>query len=706
MINKNFYLKPQSKNSLDKKSTSQSSEKDKSKSKKGTDNKGSEFKWKKASKTSLMWLVILISSIFLIQILSSGKKGEVVIEFYQYKDLLFNSKIKKATIIDREFHGVLNEKTTLVIGGRPIEVEKFYFILPPVIDKAMLEEWDLYNLKYNFKEKTVKWTGYLFNMLPWVLFIGIWLFFMKRMQGGGGGSRGIFSFGKSKAKLWTSDRPKTTFNDVAGCVEAKEELEEIIEFLKSPEKFSRLGGKIPKGALLLGPPGTGKTLLAKAVAGEAGTPFFSISGADFVEMFVGVGASRVRDLFEQGKKNSPCIIFIDEIDAVGRHRGAGIGGGHDEREQTLNQLLVEMDGFDEKANVILLAATNRPDVLDSALLRPGRFDRQIIVDIPDVRGREGILKVHTKKIPLAKDVKLTVIAKSTPGLVGADLANLVNESALLAARKGKKAVEMSDFEEAKDKVMMGVERKSMKISEDERKLTAFHESGHVLVAVNIPGADPIHKVTIIPRGRALGITHQLPMDERHNYPRSYIKGQLSILLGGRAAEKIIFNELSTGAGNDIEHATELARKMVCEWGMSDRLGPLTFGKKNEEIFLGREIATHRDFSEETAKIIDIEIRRIVEEAENRAKKILKNNLSGLYKLSETLLEHEVLDGQEIDRILNGKKIRKKQAKKSSSSNNKKTAPNEKRKTIKSQKSTRKITVTDKKGKTIAKASKD
>ena len=709
MINKNFYLKSQSKNSLDKKSASQSSKKDKSKSKKGTDNKGSEFKWKKASKTSLMWLVILISSIFLIQILSSGKKGEVVIEFYQYKDLLFNSKIKKATIIDREFHGVLDEKTTLVIGGRPIEVEKFYFILPPVIDKAMLEEWDLYNLNYNFKEKTVKWTGYLFNMLPWVLFIGIWLFFMRRMQGGGGGSRGIFSFGKSKAKLWTSDRPKVTFNDVAGCVEAKEELEEIIEFLKSPEKFSRLGGKIPKGALLLGPPGTGKTLLAKAVAGEAGTPFFSISGADFVEMFVGVGASRVRDLFEQGKKNSPCIIFIDEIDAVGRHRGAGIGGGHDEREQTLNQLLVEMDGFDEKANVILLAATNRPDVLDSALLRPGRFDRQIIVDIPDVRGREGILKVHTKKIPLAKDVKLTVIAKSTPGLVGADLANLVNESALLAARKGKKAVEMSDFEEAKDKVMMGVERKSMKISEDERKLTAFHESGHVLVAVNIPGADPIHKVTIIPRGRALGITHQLPMDERHNYPRSYIKGKLSILLGGRAAEKIIFNELSTGAGNDIEHATELARKMVCEWGMSDRLGPLTFGKKNEEIFLGREIATHRDFSEETAKIIDIEIRRIVEEAENRAKKILKNNLSGLYKLSETLLEHEVLDGQEIDRILNGKKIRKKQAKKSSSSNNKKTAPNEKRKTIKSPKSTRKITITDKtdkKGKTIAKASKD
>ncbi len=704
MINKNFYLESQNKGGSRKKDKFPFLSKNKPTDKKGSGNKDNEFKWKKASKTSLMWLVILISSIFLIQILSSGRKEEVYITYSQYRDLLRAHKIQKATIIEKEFHGNLVERTSLLVGERAVEVKKFVITLP-FIDDNMLREWDENNLKYNFKEKTVKWTGYLFNMLPWILFIGIWLFFMRRMQGGGGG-HGIFSFGKSKARLWTSDRPKVTFSDVAGCVEAKQELEEIIEFLKSPEKFSRLGGKIPKGALLLGPPGTGKTLLAKAVAGEAGTPFFSISGADFVEMFVGVGASRVRDLFEQGKKNSPCIIFIDEIDAVGRHRGAGIGGGHDEREQTLNQLLVEMDGFDENANVIILAATNRPDVLDSALLRPGRFDRQIVVDIPDVRGREGILKVHTKKIPLAKKVNLSVIAKGTPGLVGADLANLVNESALLAARKGKKAVEMSDFEEAKDKVMMGVERKSMQISEDERKLTAFHESGHVLVAVNIPGTDPIHKVTIIPRGRALGITHQLPMDERHNYSKTYIQGQLGILLGGRAAEKIIFNELSTGAGNDIERATELARKMVCEWGMSERLGPLTFGKKNEEIFLGREIATHRDFSEDTAKVIDLEVRRIVEEAEERAIKILKDNLSGLYKLSETLLEREVLDGHEIDQILNGKKIRRKQTKKASSNNNQKAAPNKKRKTTKGPKSIKKVTITDQKGRTTAKTSKD
>jgi cell division protease FtsH len=613
-----------------------------------------EFKWKKASKTSLMWIIIIISSIFLIQILGTGSKEEVVVTYDQYKTLLTSGQIKDATIIEREFHGILKNKTTLIIGNRPVEVEKFYLILPPIIDQSILEEWDSYNLKYNFKEKTVQWTSYLFNLLPWVLFIGIWLFFLRRMQGQN--TKGIFGFGKSKARLWTSDRPKATFNDVAGCNEAKEELQEIIEFLKSPAKFSRLGGKIPKGALLLGPPGTGKTLLAKAVAGEAGVPFFSISGADFVEMFVGVGASRVRDLFDQGKRSAPCIIFIDEIDAVGRHRGAGLGGGHDEREQTLNQLLVEMDGFDENTNVIILAATNRPDVLDSALLRPGRFDRQIVVDVPDVKGREGILNVHTKKIPLGSDINLSTIAKSTPGLVGADLANLVNEAALLAARKNKKAVEMDDFEEAKDKVMMGVERKSLQISDKERKLTAYHESGHVLVAINIPGADPIHKVTIIPRGRALGITHQLPMDERHNYSRSYITGQLSILLGGRSAEKIIFNELTTGGGNDIERATELARKMVCEWGMSDRLGPLTFGKKTEEIFLGREIAKHRDFSEETAKLIDEEVRKIVEEAEKLACNILKKNLNKLQLIAEALLEHEVIDGEDITRLLQGKKL--------------------------------------------------
>jgi len=615
-----------------------------------------EFKWKKASKTSLMWIVIIISSIFLIQILGTGKKEEITIEFQQYKDLLSSGQISKATIIERKFHGTLKEKTTLIIQGRPIEVTKFNFILPPNYDQYMLADWEQNNLSYNFQEQTIEWTAYLFQILPWFLFIGIWIFFMRRMQGQN--NKGIFGFGKSKARLWTSDRPKSSFSDVAGCIEAKEELQEIIEFLKSPEKFSKLGGKIPKGALLLGPPGTGKTLLAKAVAGEAGVPFFSISGADFVEMFVGVGASRVRDLFEQGKKSAPCIIFIDEIDAVGRHRGAGLGGGHDEREQTLNQLLVEMDGFDENTNVIIIAATNRPDVLDSALLRPGRFDRQIVVDVPDVKGREGILRVHTKKIPLSKDIDLIVIAKGTPGLVGADLANLVNEAALLAARKNKKAVENEDFEEAKDKVMMGVERKSLQISDKEREQTAYHESGHVLVAVNIPETDPIHKVTIIPRGRALGITHQLPMDERHNYSRSYITANLSVLLGGRAAERIIFNELTTGAGNDIERATELARKMVCEWGMSKRLGPLTFGKKNQEIFLGREIAQHRDFSEDTAKIIDEEVRIIVEAAEDRATKILKDKLKSLKLLAETLLEHEVIDGNDIKRLLEGKKIKK------------------------------------------------
>ncbi|RKY44247.1 MAG: cell division protein FtsH, partial [Candidatus Neomarinimicrobiota bacterium] len=492
-------------------------------------------------------------------------------------------------------------------------------------------------------------TGYFLNILPWLLFIGVWIYFLRRVQGGG--NQGIFSFGKSRARLWTSDRPKITFSDVAGCEEAKQELEEIIEFLKNPKKFVRLGGKIPKGALLVGPPGTGKTLLAKAVAGEAGVPFFSISGADFVEMFVGVGASRVRDLFEQGKRNAPCIIFIDEIDAVGRYRGAGLGGGHDEREQTLNQLLVEMDGFDENTNIIVLAATNRPDILDPALLRPGRFDRRIVVDVPDVKGREQILKVHTKNIPLAKDVDLSIIAKSTPGMVGADLANLVNEAALLAARKDKEAVGMEDFEEAKDKVLMGVERRSLRIPQRERELTAYHESGHALVAIMIPDADPVHKVTIIPRGRALGMTAQLPLDDRHNYSKSYIRSQLCVLLGGRAAEKLIFNELTTGAGNDIERATELARKMVCEWGMSEKLGPLTFGKKGEEIFLGREIARHRDYSEETARLIDAEVKRFVEEAEEEASRILKEHMEALKKLAETLLEKEVLDGAEIKRIV-------------------------------------------------------
>ena len=606
------------------------------------------FRWKKASKTSLIWIIIFISSIFLIQILSSGGYEEYPVTYTQFKDLLKEKAIAEATVMGEELHGVLKAEKTMTIGNKSVKVEHFVVTLP-FIDSEMLKEWDAAGLRYKFKKKPVRWTGYFLNILPWLLFIGVWIYFLRRVQGGG--NQGIFSFGKSRARLWISDRPKITFNDVAGCEEAKQELEEIIEFLKNPKKFVRLGGKIPKGALLVGPPGTGKTLLAKAVAGEAGVPFFSISGADFVEMFVGVGASRVRDLFEQGKRNAPCIIFIDEIDAVGRYRGAGLGGGHDEREQTLNQLLVEMDGFDENTNIIVLAATNRPDILDPALLRPGRFDRRIVVDVPDVKGREQILKVHTKNIPLAKDVDLSIIAKSTPGMVGADLANLVNEAALLAARKDKEAVGMEDFEEAKDKVLMGVERRSLRIPQRERELTAYHESGHALVAIMIPDADPVHKVTIIPRGRALGMTAQLPLDDRHNYSKSYIRSQLCVLLGGRAAEKLIFNELTTGAGNDIERATELARKMVCEWGMSEKLGPLTFGKKGEEIFLGREIARHRDYSEETARLIDAEVKRFVEEAEEEASRILKEHMEALKKLAETLLEKEVLDGAEIKRIV-------------------------------------------------------
>jgi cell division protease FtsH len=471
------------------------------------------------------------------------------------------------------------------------------------------------------------------------------------MQGGASGPKGLFSFGKSKAKLMTEERPKVTFNDVAGAVEAKEELQEIIEFLKEPAKFQRLGGKIPKGALLLGSPGTGKTLLARAVAGEAGVPFFSMSGSDFVEMFVGVGASRVRDLFDQGKKNAPCIIFIDEIDAVGRHRGAGLGGGHDEREQTLNQLLVEMDGFESNEGVILIAATNRPDVLDPALLRPGRFDRQIVVAIPDVKGREGILKVHTRKVKMGTNVDIDLLARGTPGMTGADLANMVNEAALLASRRNREAVMMEDFEEAKDKVMMGAARKSMVISDEEKKIIAYHESGHALVSKFMPKADPLHKVTIIPRGMALGVTQSLPVDERHTHSLEYLEAVLAVLMGGRVAELIVFNQLDTGAGNDLERATKLARKMVCNWGMSDKLGPVTFGKTEEHIFLGREIAQHSDFSEATAVIIDEEIRGFIETAEETARKIVAGNLDKLHKLAAALLEREIIDGREVDEII-------------------------------------------------------
>ena len=473
---------------------------------------------------------------------------------------------------------------------------------------------------------------------------------MKRMQGGGGQS-GIFNFAKSRAKIISPDKPKTTFKDVAGCEEAKVELQEIVEFLKSPSKFKKLGAKIPRGGLLLGPPGTGKTLLAKAVSGEAGVPFFTISGAEFVEMFVGVGASRVRDLFDQAKRNSPSIIFIDEIDAVGRHRGAGLGGGHDEREQTLNQILVEMDGFDTDDSVILLAATNRPDVLDKALLRPGRFDRQIVVDVPGVDGREAILKIHTKKIPLSKDVDLKTLAKGTPGLAGADLENLVNEAALFAARRNKKKVSMSDLEDSKDKVMIGVERKSMILTPEEKRVTAYHEGGHALIAYHTPKADPVHKVTIIPRGRALGVTAQLPVDEKHNYSKNYLLGRLDILMGGRCAEKLIFNDTTTGAGNDIAVATDIARKMVTEWGMSDIVGPLTFGKKSEEVFLGREISHARDYSDEKCKLIDEEVTSLVKNAEKTADEILNKYIDQLHAIAKALLEFETISGEEMVKII-------------------------------------------------------
>ena len=488
----------------------------------------------------------------------------------------------------------------------------------------------------------------LISWFPMLLLIGVWIFFMRQMQMGGGKA---MSFGKSRARLLNETSKKILFNDVAGIDEAKEELQEIVEFLRDPKKFTKLGGRIPKGVLLVGAPGTGKTLLARAIAGEAGVPFFTISGSDFVEMFVGVGASRVRDLFMQGKKNAPCIIFIDEIDAVGRHRGAGLGGGHDEREQTLNQLLVEMDGFESNEGVILIAATNRPDVLDPALLRPGRFDRQVVVPVPDIRGREGILKVHLRGKPIGSDVDTRTLAKGTPGFSGADLENLVNEAALLAARKNKDIITMEDFESAKDKVMMGLERKSLLLTEDEKRNTAFHEAGHALVARLVPNADPLHKVTIIPRGRALGLTQQLPQDDRHTYSKDYLLDRIAILMGGRVAEEITFNQRTTGASNDIERATQLARRMVCEWGMSENMGPLSFGKREEQVFLGRDIAQHRDYSEQTAIRIDNEVRRIVEDNYERARLILTENVAVLTKIAEDLLERETLDLKDVDKII-------------------------------------------------------
>ena len=538
------------------------------------------------------------------------------------------------------------------ITWKEVNGKKFKTYAPedPEMIKLLREKRVVINAK---KESDTSLFQILINLFPMILLIGVWLFFMRQVQVGGGKA---LSFGKSKAKILTKELHHVTFKNVAGIEEAKDELEEIIAFLRDPKKFTKLGGRIPKGVLLIGAPGTGKTLLARAIAGEADVPFFSISGSDFVEMFVGVGASRVRDLFLQGKRNAPCIIFIDEIDAVGRHRGAGLGGGHDEREQTLNQLLVEMDGFESNEGVILIAATNRPDVLDPALLRPGRFDRQVVVPIPDVKGREEILKVHATRTPLADDVDMAVLARGTPGFTGADLENMVNEAALLAARLDKDHVEMIDMEQAKDKVLMGVERKSMIIPLEERKITAYHEAGHTLVAKMTPGTDPIHKVTIIPRGRALGLTQQLPIDEKHTYPKDYLLNNITVMMGGRAAEELVLNRQTTGAGNDIERSTEIARKMVCEWGMSEKLGPLAFGQKEEQIFLGREFAQHRDYSEETAHMIDQEIRTIVTQSYEKAKDILIQNMGVLHKLANTLLEKEALDGHQIDAIIKGEAV--------------------------------------------------
>ena len=626
--------------------------------KSGQHNQPENFDWKRAGKTSFIWLFIIFGAVYISGLLTESGKKEIEIEYTEYRKYLDNGDIQKGVIMGDVFHGEFKVPQTLdtPIGGQLNEITHFKLTLP-FVDRENTEEWDAAGLDYTFKEKTIDWTGYLLNMLPWILLLGFWFFMIRRMQGGAGGVGGIFKFGKSRAALWTSDQPRVTFKDVAGCEEAKEELKEVIDFLKNPKRFQKLGAKVPKGALLMGPPGTGKTLLARAIAGEAAVPFYSISGADFVEMFVGVGASRVRDLFEQAKKSAPCIVFIDEMDAVGRQRGAGIGGGHDEREQTLNALLVEMDGFDNSQNVIVIAATNRPDVLDPALLRPGRFDRQIVVDVPDIRGRLGILKVHTKKVVINhRKVDLESLAKGTPGMVGADIANIVNEAALLAARKRKKSIDMDDFEEAKDKVMMGVQRKSMILSDEEKKVTSYHEAGHALVAMRTKGADPVHKITIIPRGRALGFTMQLPIDEKHGYTRNYVEGRLAILMGGRSAEMLIFNQMTTGAGNDIEQATQIARKMVTEWGMSDLLGPMTFGKKNEELFLGREIQSHRDYSEVTARMIDEEISRIVRYSQKIADKILQKDIDILHHLAQELLKYETIDADDLKKILKGNKL--------------------------------------------------
>jgi len=604
------------------------------------------------AKNVFLWLLIVVSIVMLWNFLNDFRNGDVQqLKYSEFNQLVENDRIRGTN------------QTPILITGNTVEGVfddsgsdvKFEVLIPKGAEEAVADTLVAKDLAVEIGDDDQG--GWLYMILttwfPIIIFIAFWMFLMRQMQSGGNKA---LSFGKSRAKLSTSQQKKVTFKDVAGIEEAKEELQEIVEFLMEPQKFQKLGGKIPKGVLLMGPPGTGKTLLARAIAGEADVPFFTISGSDFVEMFVGVGASRVRDLFEQGKKNAPCIIFIDEIDAVGRHRGAGLGGGHDEREQTLNQLLVEMDGFESNEGVILIAATNRPDVLDPALLRPGRFDRQVTVALPDIKGREGILKVHTRQIPVDESVDISVIARGTPGFSGAQLANLVNEAALIAARRNQKSVTMPAFEEAKDKVMMGKERKSVIMNEKEKRTTAYHEAGHAISALLLPDSDPLHKVTIIPRGRALGLTMQLPEEDQYNYSQDYMNTMITILLSGRIAEKLILESVTTGASNDLERATDLARRMVCEWGMSPELGPLTFGKKEEQIFIGREIAQHQDFSEDTARKIDKEVKRIVSEAYTRAEELLNENREGLINLAEALLEYETLSNEEIRKVIKGEKI--------------------------------------------------
>jgi cell division protease FtsH len=610
-----------------------------------------ESRWARLSKTAAFWMLMVLVFLMALQFVRGQDESAAEFSYTEFESQLASGNIHEVTVIERKIEGEL--RAPVMRDGQ--ELIRFETMLPGEVTDGLLERMASQDVIVNAEAAEPGWGTFLIGALPWLLFIAFWIWIFRTMQGGGNRA---FQFGRSKAKLISPDTPKVTFSDVAGADEAKEELQEIIEFLKDPGRFSRLGGRLPKGVLLVGPPGTGKTLLAKAVAGEAGRPFFQMSGSDFVEMFVGVGASRVRDLFEQGKSHAPCIIFVDEIDAVGRHRGAGLGGGHDEREQTLNALLVEMDGFESNEGVILLAATNRPDVLDPALLRPGRFDRQVVVDSPDVKGREGILRVHAKKLPLADDVELSIIARGTPGMSGADLANICNEAALLAARRGADKVSMDDFDKAKDKVMLGTERRSLVLTERERKLTAYHEAGHAVLGLKVPGLDPVHKVTIVPRGRALGITASLPEEDRHSYTKDWMEGQLAMLFGGRVAEEMIFGseDVTTGAGNDIERATDMARRMVTQFGMSDVIGLVAVGDGEHEVFLGREISQRRQVSEHTARLVDQEVKRILDDAHDRARTVLEEHRDLLESIAQALLERETLDRQQIQLLEKGEPL--------------------------------------------------